>query len=296
LLQRSFGAARANVLVDTGTFVGQDRAVIGNTPTVYDISIEYIETVKAPGIFNLYMNNKLIVRDVKDDSPLSITPNIGLFVRGSSKVMFENVFAVGYNAAHANNYNDATMAQYLRSDLNPESMSDVFRKFSLNQFISDSYLTGISAQTMPKYTLFYDEFGTIMRECFYFKIKYDNAYPALVRKDCAYIQQRPPVQLWLDFRPTPYGADFLVFNNTDKASGLGRIDWQLPAYQRHCFYAVNFLRIHCGRILQERYPTSTDYTRQSTGTSTPAILAGSRRRIVTSKLAVHGTERAGVLD
>lgn len=204
-----------NVLIDTGTFVGQDRAVIANTPTVYDISIEYVDRAGSR-FFNIYINNRLIASNIEDTSPLRVTPVMGLFVRGSSKLMFENVFAVGYNPAVAQASNDFTIGEYIRSDLNPESLSDVFRKFSMNQFVSDSYLTMIGTETLPKYNLFYEEFGTIMRECFHFDVKYDNAYPALYARVAPTFNKERRYSV-AGFKATPYGAEFLVFNNTDKA-------------------------------------------------------------------------------
>lgn len=204
-----------NILVDTGTFVGQDRAVKDQTPTVYDLGVEYRDSA---GIryFNVYINNKLVASDIKDVSPLTITPAIGLFVRGSSKCMFENVFAVGHNPATATQTNDKTLGQYVRSDLNPDSLSDVFRKFSLNQFVTDTYLSNLNAQALPKYNLFYEEFGTIMRECFYFKIRFDNTYPALTARVAPTFNKERRYSV-AGFRASPYGAEFLVFNNTDKA-------------------------------------------------------------------------------
>jgi hypothetical protein len=82
--------------------------------------------------------------------------------------------------------------------------------------VQSTYLSGLSAQQPPKYNMYFDEFGTIMRECAYFDIKYDRAYPAL------YAQLSPTFNrikgyTTSGFYADSYGAEFLVFNATDKA-------------------------------------------------------------------------------
>jgi hypothetical protein len=79
--------------------------------------------------------------------------------------------------------------------------------------VQSTYLSGISSSG-TKYNIYYDEFGTIMREAAYFDIKYDKAYPAL------YAQLSPTFNklrgyVVSGFQANPYGAEFLVFNATD---------------------------------------------------------------------------------
>jgi hypothetical protein len=67
--------------------------------------------------------------------------------------------------------------------------------------------------------MYFEEFGTIMREASYFNVKYDKAYPAL------YAQMSPTFNkikgyTVSGFLPTAYGAEFLVFNATDTALNL----------------------------------------------------------------------------
>ena len=60
-----------NILIDTGTFVGQDRAVIENTPTVYDLALEYAE-VGNKRRFNVYINGKQVGSDIEDSASISM--------------------------------------------------------------------------------------------------------------------------------------------------------------------------------------------------------------------------------
>jgi hypothetical protein len=85
--------------------------------------------------------------------------------------------------------------------------------------VKSTYLSGISSQQPPKYNMYFDEFGSIMRECAYFDIKYDRAYPAL------YAQLSPTFNrlkgyTTSGFYADSYGAEFLIFNSTDTLLNL----------------------------------------------------------------------------
>jgi len=85
--------------------------------------------------------------------------------------------------------------------------------------VQSTHLSGISAQEPPKYNLYFEEFGSIMRECAYFDVKYDRAYPAL------YAQLSPTFNrikgyTTSGFIADSYGAEFLIFNATDTALSL----------------------------------------------------------------------------
>ena len=89
----------------------------------------------------------------------------------------------------------------------------------MSGIVQSTYLSGISAQEPPKYNMYFEEFGSIMRECAYFNIKYDRAYPAL------YAQLSPTFNrikgyTTSGFQADSYGAEFLIFNATDKALSL----------------------------------------------------------------------------
>ena len=44
-------------------------------------------------------------------------------------------------------------------------------------FIQQSYLSSVGTEKSPDYNMWFEEFGTIMRECDYLNIKYDQASP-----------------------------------------------------------------------------------------------------------------------
>jgi hypothetical protein len=203
----------SKITVDDGSFTGQYRMTTQETPTVYDLSIEYKDIGKTRR-FYLYINNNL-VKIVDDTDPLPVYNNMALFTRGSSRVMFENIYALSENYSQNT---VATAVDTIAKTFGDESIdiNESFRKYAMSGVVQSTYLSGISSQQPPKYNMYFDEFGTIMRECAYFDIKYDRAYPAL------YAQLSPTFNrikgyTTSGFYANSYGAEFLVFNATDKA-------------------------------------------------------------------------------
>lgn len=216
------------ILVDEGTLVGQDRLTAQSNPTVYDLAVEY-EDIGSVRRFYLYINNA-IVATVDDVSPLPWYNGMALFTRGSSKCMFENIYALK-NVQQQDV--GATLVKNIRNQygrLTSTSISPVFgddeltsseslRKYSISGLIQSTLLSGISAGAAPKYKIYFEEFGTIMRECAYFNIRYDQAYPALVAVIAPSISKEKSYTI-SGFRAGSYGAEFLIFNNTDKLMSL----------------------------------------------------------------------------
>ena len=201
----------SKILVDDGRFTGQYRVNGEENPTVYDLSVEYKDIGKIRR-FYLYINNKL-VKIVDDTDPLPIYNNMALFTRGSSRVMFENIYALTENYSQNTVF---TVAEPLSSAFGDKQIdaSESFRKYAMSGMVQSTYLSGISAQQPPKYNMYFEEFGTIMREAAYFDIKYDRAYPAL------YAQLSPTFNrikgyTTSGFQADSYGAEFLIFNSTD---------------------------------------------------------------------------------
>jgi hypothetical protein len=132
--------------------------------------------------------------------------------------MFENVYAL------ANNYSQNTSFQldtpisnvFGDSGINAQ---DSFRKYSVSGAVQATDLTGISTSQPPKFSIYFEEFGTIMREAASFNFRYDLAYPAL------YAQLSPTFNKLKSyavsgFRARSYGAELLIFNTTDKVLSL----------------------------------------------------------------------------
>lgn len=201
----------SNIVVDSGDFVGQYRMVGEENPSVYDIAVEY-EDIGSSRRFYLYMNNKLI-KIVDDNSPLPTYNNMAPFVRGTSKAMFENIYAVGANySQNASRVLDLPAKNVFNDG--ETSISEAFRKYAMSGIVQSTALAGISPAEEPKYNLYFDEFGTIMREAAYFNVRYEKAYPALYAR-LAPTFNRVKSYVTSGFMAGAYGAEFLIFNATD---------------------------------------------------------------------------------
>ena len=205
-----------NILVDDGKFTGQYRFTGEQNPTVYDLAAEYtnIGTAKR---FYLYINGKQIAT-VTDTSPLPDYNGMGLFVRGSSRCMFENVYALAKNISE----NDRVPVAYPLSKVWEDEQVDAsesFRKYAISGMIQKTYLSGVNTEGSPSNILYFDEFGTIMREAAYLDIKYDRAYPALYAKMMKTYNRLKGYSV-SGFYAGSYGAEFLIFNCTDSNLNL----------------------------------------------------------------------------
>jgi hypothetical protein len=206
----------SKILVDDGNFTGQQRVSGEENSTVYDLSVEYID-IGSTRRFYLYINNQLI-KVVDDIDPLPTYNNMALFVRGSSRCMFENLYALSENYSQNTVFTvNETLGQVFGDS--SVDVTESFRKYAMSGVVQSTYLSGISAQQPPKYNIYFEEFGTIMRECAYFDIKYDRAYPALYAKLSPTFNNIKGYTT-SGFYADSYGAEFLIFNSTDKALNL----------------------------------------------------------------------------
>ena len=215
--KKLFGAL-ARILVDEGKFTGQDR-LTSQEIAIYDLSLDADIKRNASGIyridFSIYLNNRLIGK-VSDNNPLQMPEgngnklNVCLFTRGSTKCMFENLFALKNIKEE-----DVSLGERIKNTISAESL----RKYSLPLVVQNTFLPSISTETKPTVDFYFEEFGTIMRECAYFNIKYDQAYPALIAKIVPPFTVEKSYQI-SGFLPGSYGAEFLIFNTTDKIINL----------------------------------------------------------------------------
>jgi hypothetical protein len=238
----------SNILVDDGKFTGQYRLKGETNPTVYDIAVEYEDIVanvdqtkedkdnknknrketKYTSLpqqqvlgrrFYIYLNGKLVGSVSDNDPPTRIFNNIAPFIRSSSKVMFEKIYAIGQNVANNGvNLEDAPLRG--AGSFNNETDSDTaFAKYSTEDSIKETYLSGISPLHQPNYDMYIEEFGTIMREAAYFNFRYDKAYPAFISKIAPTFNRLKGYAV-SGFVGNAYGAEFLIFNTTDTVVSL----------------------------------------------------------------------------
>jgi hypothetical protein len=258
----------SKIIVDDGRFTGQYRTTGEQNPTVYDLAVEY-EDIGKTRRFYLYINNKLI-KVVDDTDPLPTYNNIATFVRGSSRCMFENIYALSENYSQNTVF---TVGETISSAFGDKEIdaNESFRKYGMSGIVKSTYLSGISSQQPPKYNMYFEEFGSIMRECAYFDIKYDRAYPAL------YAQLSPTFNrikgyTTSGFYADSYGAEFLIFNSTDTALNLDET-------------TGNYLRIQGITFTQDTTHELTvdDYFKKKGNLSSPELTGSS---LITSSLVL----------
>lgn len=206
----------ANIFVDDGKFTGQGRLTAEENTTVYDLSVEY-ENIGNLRRFYLYIND-VPVAIVDDPEPLPIYNNMALFVRGSSQCMFENVYALTNNYSQNTNFAIETPVN-TAFDVKDLSASKSFQKYAMSGLVQSTYLSGLGPSDPPKYNIYFEEFGTIMREAAYFNVRYDKAYPALYAKMSPTFNRVKGYTV-SNFMAKSYGAEFMIFNATDTALSL----------------------------------------------------------------------------
>lgn len=206
----------AQITVDDGRFTGQSRMFAEENPTVYDLAVEY-EDIGKTRRFYLYMNGRLI-KTVDDNDPLPLYSDVALFTRGSSRVMFENVYALCNNYSQNTSFSLGAPVNSVFGDTEIDA-NESFRKYAMSGLIQNTYLSGIGSSEPPKYDIYFEEFGSIMREAAVFNFKYDKAYPALTAKISPTFNKIKGYVV-SGFRAGSYGAEFIVFNATDTALSL----------------------------------------------------------------------------
>ena len=205
-----------NIVVDDGRFTGQYRMVAEQTPTVYDLNVEYEKTSSGLRFYLFINGNQVAVVD--DTSPLPVYSNMALFVRGSAKCMFEHIYAITNNYTQNTAYSIDTPVNKIYADKEIDANA-AFSKYAMSGVVQGTYLSGISPYQPPEHRMYFDEFGTIMREAALFDVKYDKAWPALFAKMSPTFNRLKGYTV-SGFRAGSYGAEFMVFNATDTALSL----------------------------------------------------------------------------
>lgn len=172
--------------------------------------------------------------------------------------MFENVYALTNNYSQNTSFSLETPVASAFGDEHINA-NESFRKYAMSGMVQSTYLSGINPGQPPSFNIYFDEFGTIMREAAYLKIRYDKAYPAL------YAQLSPTFNrikgyTVSGFKAGSYGAEFLIFNATDTSLNLDET-------------SGNYLRIQGIAFTQESNSqlTADSYFAKNTNFSDPVI-------------------------
>jgi hypothetical protein len=200
----------SKINVDSGLFVTQRNVSSSDFSTAYDISVEY-QDIGTSRRFFLYVNNNLLASPV-DLDPLPVYNNMALFVRGSSKCLFENVYAIANNYSQNTGFALNTPVSYAFGDSQIDA-SESLKKYAISGMVQSTYLSGLSPNEPGKFNIYFEEFGTIIREAAYLKVRYDR-YPALYATIAKTFNKARGYTI-SGFNAGAYGAEFLIFNATN---------------------------------------------------------------------------------
>ena len=188
---------------------------------------------------------------VEDPNQTHLKPNpkhMAMFVRGSSNVMFENAYAISKNPAFSPDFSvlnpdyedkSKTIPEFMLTSAldaaSPDSLgrnlikqsgpstaiadNAQFNRYTIPGPLKNTMIASISSASGPEHEVWYEEFGTIMREAAYFNVKYDKAYPALYSMISPTFNSMCGYSI-SGFASNAYGAEFMVFNTTDTILNL----------------------------------------------------------------------------
>jgi hypothetical protein len=268
-----------SINVDDGKFTGQYRFAGEEQSTVFDVSAEYIKIGNAKRFF-LYLNGSQVAT-VTDTNPLPDYNNMALFVRGASRCMFENIYALGVNLSQ----NSVVPAFGPISKIwggEEINTAEALRKYALSGIIQKTYLSGISAEGPPSHIMYYDEFGTIMREVAYLNVKYDRAFPALYARVMKTLNRLKGYVI-SGFYAGSYGADFLVFNCLDNIVNLDDTTGNFLRIQGITFTQNTTKSLTVDDFYRRRASFSDPVTRDDGILVDPAIEKQEYNRIINSR-------------
>jgi hypothetical protein len=248
----------SKINVDSGLFITQKNVSSSEFSTAYDIAVEY-QDIGASRKFFLYINDNLIASPI-DSEPLPVYNNMALFVRGSSKCMFENVYAIANNYSQNTGFALNTPVSYSFGDSQIDA-SESLKKYAISGMVQSTYLSGLSPNEPGKFNMYFEEFGTILREAAYLKIRYDR-YPALYATIAKTFSNSRGYTI-SGFSAGAYGAEFLIFNATNS---ILSIDSSSSEYLR--ILGITFTQE------SEKQLTVDEYFSKKSDFSNPAIVDG----------------------
>jgi hypothetical protein len=269
-----------SINVDDGKFTGQYRFAGEERSTVFDLAAEYTTIGNAKRFF-LYINGSQVAT-VDDPDPLPDYNNMALFVRGSSRCMFENIYAIGANLSQNSVVPLFGPISKIWGDDEINS-SEALRKYAISGVIQKTYLSGISSEGPPSHVLYYDEFGTIMREMAYLNIKYDRAFPALYARIMKTFN-RLKGYVVSGFYAGSYGADLLIFNCQDTNINLDDTTGNFLRIQGITFTQSTTKSLTVDDFYKRRSNFSDPITRDDGILVDPAIQKEEYNRILNSRI------------
>jgi hypothetical protein len=210
----------ADILVTSGSQAVRDRTIPTDLTTVYDLAVE-VKPVGTFGnyqrAFHLYVNDVAVgvVYDSEggargyfpEGGTNSATTELGVFVRGSSEIQVEHLYAVGTDSIEPS---PIFVGQNVMTRPRP------FKVFSPSSIFAAASLDG----GRNRGAIYYEEFGTTAREAKSVEAVFD-VYPVMTSA----IARRPIFDRNFTvsgYYADPYKAHFVVWSHADRLIDLGQ--------------------------------------------------------------------------
>jgi hypothetical protein len=164
---------------------------------IYDLEVGYGVRSDGKWRFDLFINGKKLTTVVYNVQGKKFNAGAGPFVVGSSTAAFENFWAASGN-----------LSAFKGQDASPVSVDYGFN--DIKRFGEASGSLDLEFLRTDKYKIFYEEFGTVVREAKYFNAKFE---PAPVTKLRTQRGSKPNGRYAIaNMRSGTFGADLLVVN------------------------------------------------------------------------------------
>jgi hypothetical protein len=182
------------------TDVGKSQEAL---KSVFSLEVQILDSKKD---FVIFINGQQAMT-AHDDSPLSPTNNVGVFVRDDSNAIYDYVYAISTP-------NGAYPSISSLTD-NNESFYGTNIEISKSRGIFSPFLKDILGSSIP---IYYDDFGNTVREVKYIQARFNE--PAFSTKLIELSRVNPDYFI-KEFKSSSWGASFWVYNSSRSSVWLG---------------------------------------------------------------------------
>jgi hypothetical protein len=178
-----------------------------NKIAFYDIEVSRAVRSAGQWVFSLFINGRKVKSLVyKVPSGRKFYNGAGMFVTANSSAAFENFWAAKGNVSAFNGSEDSAIETEFR-------FNDLIKYGEASSALDKEFLS------KSAYSIFYEEFGSPVKECKYFNAKY-AASPALQVQLVNRPKAEDPYAI-RNFRSGSFGAKFLVCNLSKGLINIG---------------------------------------------------------------------------
>jgi hypothetical protein len=182
--------------------IGKSEEALTN---VFSLEVQILDSKKD---FIIFINGKQAMT-AHDDSPLSPTNDIGVFVRDDSNAIYDYMYAISAPIGSSQSLSD------LIGDNEKIYAKDDKTLVSKNRGIFSPFIKNIIGSSFP---IYYDDFGNTVREAKYIQARFNE--PAFSTRLIELSRVNPDYFI-KEFKSSSWGASFWVYNSSRSSVWLG---------------------------------------------------------------------------